>query len=151
MAQLRPLLLPLALVFAAIAVFEFGTRYGATNARALAIAEQTQASMDIFSQVHASMNQDDQAKCIQWIDRNIAMGVTHRNIWHLSRQAQETLDRTLAKALSLRGKDVVNRYAEMEKIEGLNSIEKQNLLKIQEALKIAKADLVVSKKPTALN
>lgn len=149
MAQFRSLLLPLALVFAAIAVFEFGARYGGTNMRAIAIAEQTQLSMEIFSQAHSVMSEEAQASYLMLIDRNIAAGALHRNIWHLSGDAQEPLDKVLANALSIRGNDVEKRYAEFEKKEGISPTEKQNLTKIQEALRIAKQELVDSKKAAA--
>jgi hypothetical protein len=145
MAQFRSLLLPLALVFAAIAVFEFGARYGGTNMRAIAIAEQTQLSMEIFSQAHTMMSEEAKASYLMLIDRNIAAGALHRNIWHLSGDAQEPLDRALAKALSIRRNDVEKRFAEMEKKEDISPTERQNLTKIQEALRVAKQELVDSK------
>ena len=149
MDKIRSLLLPLALVFASIAVFEFGARYGATNMRAIAIAEQTQLSMEIFSQAHTAMSKEAQASYIMLIDRNIAAGALHRNIWHLSGDAQTPLDQVLAKAFSIRGNDVEKRFAEMEKQEGISALEKQHLVKIQNALRIAKEELAGSKKIAA--
>lgn len=147
MAQLRSLLLPLALLFASIAVFEFGARYGTTNMRALAIAEQTQLSMDIFSQVHSVICKEAQASYILLIDRNIVAGTLHRNIWHLSGDAKNSLDQVLTKAFSIRGNDVEKRFATMTKGEGISDPKKQYLIKIQNALRMAKKELVDSKKP----
>ena len=42
MEKIKSLLLPLALVFSAIAVFDPGARYGATNMQAFAIASELQ-------------------------------------------------------------------------------------------------------------
>lgn len=145
MAQFRSLLLPLALIFAAIAVFEFGARYGATNMRAVAIAEQTQLTMEIFSKAHSMMDEQAKASYLLVIDRSIASGALHRNIWHLSGDAQDILDRSLAEALSIRGNDVVKRFEAMQESEGISAAEKENLTKIQEALRSAKEELIDSK------
>jgi hypothetical protein len=118
--------------------------------RALAIAEQTQLSMEIFSQAHSVMSKEAQASYLMLIDHNIAAGARHRNIWHLSSDTQEPLDKVLAQALSIRGNDVEKRYAAMETKGGINPTEKQNLKKTQEALRIAKQELVDSKKAAAI-
>jgi hypothetical protein len=48
MVKLKNLLLPLALFFGAIAVFETGARYGASNMRAHAIASELQLPLSIY-------------------------------------------------------------------------------------------------------
>ena len=56
MEKIKSLLLPLALVFGAIAVFEFGARYGATNMRAYAIASELQFPLRIYAQAQSNMD-----------------------------------------------------------------------------------------------
>ena len=55
MEKVKALLLPLALVFAAIAVFETGVRYGSTNMRAYAIASELQLPLSIYVQSNLSL------------------------------------------------------------------------------------------------
>ena len=56
MEKIKSLLLPLALIFSAIAVFEFGARYGATNMQAYAIAGELQFPLNIYAQNEADMD-----------------------------------------------------------------------------------------------
>jgi hypothetical protein len=57
MEKIKSLLLPLALIFSAIAVFEFGARYGATNMQAYAIASELQFPLNIYAQNEARYGQ----------------------------------------------------------------------------------------------
>lgn len=142
MEKIKALLLPLALVFAAIAVFEFGARYGATNMRAYAIAEQIQLRLDLAPQVLPPMSDEAKANYLILIDHNIAKGALHRNIWHLDKKASAALDKVLAYALSIRGDAVTERFASMEASEELPALNKAKLSEIRQAVIDAKTELV---------
>ena len=142
MEKIKPLLLPLALVFAAIAVFEFGARYGATNMRAYAIASELQFPLNIFAQNKANMDNNSKEYFAMMIDKGIAAGAMHRQIWYLDRDAQAALDSLLSYALKVRGDAVTERYASMEASEDITALNQTKLEEIREALAEAKLDLI---------
>ena len=142
MEKIKSLLLPLALVFAAIAVFEFGARYGATNMRAYAIASELQFPLSIYAQAETNMDNSSKEHFAMMIDKGIAAGAMHRQIWHLDRDAQAVLDRVLGYALKVRGDAVTGRFASMEASEDIPALNQAKLVEIREALAEARVDLI---------
>ena len=142
MEKIKPLLLPLALVFAAIAVFEFGARYGATNMRAYAIASELQFPLNIFAQNKANMDNNSKEYFAMMIDKGIATGAMHRQIWYLDRDAQAALDSLLSYALKVRGDAVIERFASMEGSKDIPALNQAKLAEIREALAEARVDLI---------
>jgi hypothetical protein len=142
MEKIKSLLLPLALVFAAIAVFEFGARYGATNMRAYAIASELQFPLSIYAQAEANMDNSSKENFARIIDNGIASGAMHRQIWYLDRDAQAALDSVLSTALKVRGDAVAKRFAYMEASEDMPALNETKLTEIREALAEANVDLV---------
>ena len=142
MEKIKSLLLPLALVFAAIAVFEFGARYGATNMRAYAIASELQFPLSIYAHAEANMDNRSKENFAMIIDNGIAAGAMHRQIWYLDRDAQAALDSLLSYALKVRGDAVAERFASMEANEGIPALNETKLTEIREALAEAKSDLI---------
>lgn len=149
MEKIKSLLLPLALVFSAIAVFEFGARYGATNMRAYAIASELQFPLTIYTQAKDSMNDESRDYFTMIIDQRIVAGAIHRQIWYLSRDAKDSLDNLLSYALKVRGDAVSKRFASMEASKEMPELNETKLAEIREALTQAKSDLVDNaQKPT---
>lgn len=142
MEKIKALLLPLALVFAAIAVFEFGARYGATNMRAYAIASELQFPLNIYAQAESSMDEGSKETFALLIDNGIAAGSLHRQVWYLDKEASAALDKVLAYALSIRGDAVAERFASMEASEELPALNKAKLSEIRQAVIDAKTELV---------
>lgn len=144
MDKIRSLLLPLALVFAAIAVFEFGARYGAGNMRAYAIASELQFPLRIYVQGESTMDEDSSEAFALLIDNGIAAGAMHRQVWYLDKEARTALEKVLAYALSVRGDAVAERFANMEAREAMPALNKEKLSKIRQAVIEAKTELVDS-------
>lgn len=142
MEKIKSLLLPLALIFAAIAVFEFGARYGATNMRAYAIASELQFPLTIYAQAEANMDKRSKELFAMRIDQSIAAGAMHRQIWYLDRDAQAALDRVLHYALKVRGDAVAERFASMEASEDFPELRGSQLEEIREALTEVKVALI---------
>ena len=142
MEKIKSLLLPLALVFSAIAVFEFGARYGATNMQAYAIASELQFPLSIYTQSEDNMDNSNKEYFAMMIDKGIAAAAMHRKIWHLSRDAQAALDSLLSYALKVRGDAVTERFASMKANEDVSELSETKLAKIREALSEAKVDLI---------
>jgi hypothetical protein len=142
MDKLKSLLLPLALVFAAIAVFETGARYGATNMRAYAIASELQLPLTIYVQGQASMNEVAKENLAILIDNGIAAGSMHRTVWYLSKDAKAALDKVLAYAFTLRGDGVEARLISVEASENLPEVNKERLAEVRTAVHDAKIELV---------
>jgi hypothetical protein len=142
MEKIKSLLLPLALVFAAIAVFEFGARHGATNMKAYAIASELQFPLTIYVQAEANMDDNSRRHFAMIIDKGIAAGAMHRQIWHLAQDAQDALDSLLSYALKVRGDAVTERFASMEASKDIPALNETKLAKIREALAEAKSDLI---------
>ncbi|HBR95667.1 MAG TPA: hypothetical protein DEA90_16035 [Opitutae bacterium] len=142
MDKIKSLLLPLALVFAGIAIFEFGARYGATNMRAYAIASELQFPLNIYEQAVSSMDAGSKETFAAMIDNGIAVGALHRKVWYLKKDARSKLDTVLARALSTRGEAVCERFASMQASEDLPTYNKNKLTEICEAVDIARLELV---------
>lgn len=109
MDKLKALLLPLALVFAAIAVFELGVRYGSTNMRAYSIAAELRLPLRAYAQGLEANPNFDNPQLGTLIDTGIAAGSTHRQIWYLNKQAKTNLDQALTYAFRLRGESLLKR------------------------------------------
>ena len=143
MDKLKNLLLLLALVFGAIAIFESGARYGASNMRAHAIASELQLPLGIYISGNSSMDEPTKAQWAAIIDHGIAAGAIHRQLWYLNTDAKAQLDKVLTVALSVRGDGTGKRYElianSKEKPSGLSDMK---LNEIQRALNSAKVDLV---------
>lgn len=140
MDKVKALLLPLALVFAALAVFETGVRYGSTSMRAYAIASELQLPLSIYVQGHSTMNDASKEQIAFLIDGNIAAGCSHREIWFLNKQAKAALDKTLAYALSVRGDATIDRFENAD--EAARKLMGPEPAKVINALKAAKLELV---------
>jgi menaquinone-dependent protoporphyrinogen IX oxidase len=142
MEKIKALLLPLALVFAAIAVFEFGTRYGATNMRAYAIASEMQFPLQIYTQGRSTMDPNSRAFFEMIIDNSIAAGALHRQVWYLDKEAREQLEKVMAYALSVRGDAVLARFEQAEASEDLPNLNRDKLAEVKQAVQEAKVELV---------
>ena len=142
MEKIKPLLLPLALTFSAIAVFEFGARYGATNMQAYAIAGELQFPLNIYAQNEADMDNRSKEYFAMMIDKGITAGAVHRQIWHLNRDAKAALDSLLIYALKVRGDAVIKRFVSMEASEDIAALNQTKLAEIREALAEARVDLI---------
>ena len=140
MDKIKSLLLPLALVFAAIAIFETGVRYGSTNMRAYAIASELKLPLSIYVQGSASLNEAGKEQLAFLIDGNIAAGAVHREVWYLSKRAKAALDSTLAYALSVRGEDTLKRFSDPD--ENTRKMLGGESEKVLSALASAKLELV---------
>ena len=143
MEKIKALLLPLALVFGAIAVFETGARYGATNMRAHAIASELQLPLGIYISGSSTMNEPTKAQWTAIIDNGIAAGAMHRQIWYLNKEAKAQLDKVLTFALSVRGDGTAKHFEQIanseEKPSGLNDMK---LNEIRSAINSAKVELI---------
>lgn len=142
MEKIKSLLLPLALIFAGIAVFEFGTRYGATNMRAYAITGELQFPLRIYLQAQSNMDKDTKETFAMLIDNGIAAGAIHRQIWYLDKDARAALDKVLAYALSTRGDAVIERFSAIEVTQSMPELNKAKLSKIRTAVLEAKIELI---------
>lgn len=142
MEKIKSLLLPFALVFAAIAVFEFGARYGATNMRAYAIASELQFPLRIYAQAESNMDKDSKETFAMLIDNGIAAGAIHRQIWYLDKEARAALDKVLTYALSVRGDAVAERFTAMEVSQEIPNLNKAKLSEIRAAVMEAKIELI---------
>lgn len=149
MDKLKSLLLPLALVFAAIAVFETGARYGASNMRAHAIAGELVFPLTVYVQGKDSMNTESRENIAAVIDNGIAAGSMHRQLWYLQKDSKDALDKVLAYAFSVRGDGVLERLTQAQAEEGINADKKARLAKVTEAIKEAKDDLANQAKDAA--
>jgi hypothetical protein len=126
MDKIKALLLPLALIFAAIAVFETGARYGATNMRAYGIASELQLPLNIYVSGQSAMNEQARAQWATIIDNGIAAGALHRQLWYLNKDAKAHLDQMLEFALSVRGNATIEQFEEIansqERPQGLSDM-----------------------------
>jgi len=143
MDKLKKLLLPLALIFGAIAVFDTGGRYGAINMRAHAIASELQLPLSIYIAGQSTMDAQAKAQWTAIIDQGIAAGAIHRQLWYLNEEAKGQLDKALTFALSARGDGTAKRYELIanseEKPSGLSDTK---LHKIQSAINRAIVELI---------
>jgi hypothetical protein len=142
MNTIKALLLPLALIFGAIAVFETGARYGATNMRAVAIANELKMTIQIVAQGQSTMTDEVKQGFALIIDNGIASAAIHRNLWYLKKEAKATLDKVLTFALTARGGDTERRFELMANSEDVPDEHKAKLAEIQAAVHEAKMELV---------
>lgn len=142
MDKLKNLLLPLALVFGAIAIFETGARYGATNMRAHAIASELQLPLGIYISGNATMDEQAKAQWTSIIDNGIAAGAIHRQLWYLNKDAKAQLDKVLTFALSVRGDDTAKRFEQIANSDTPSGINQTKLNEILSAVDTAKVELI---------
>ena len=143
MEKIKALLLPLALVFAAIAVFETGARYGATNMRARAIADQLQISLQIAARGEAIENTPLRGTYAMLIDNEIASGALQRKLWYLDKKAKSALDKSLTQALSVRDtENVIRHFEAMNDNKAGPRLSAERLAEITAAIREAKVDLI---------
>jgi len=99
------------MIFASLALFGFGARYGATNMRAQAVAEQ----IFTFSQLRISLHSEEHGSAHMPVisaaqyDMLIARGALLRQLWYLGflSDADQVLNQALTMALNARGADNV--------------------------------------------
>ncbi|MEO0508832.1 MAG: hypothetical protein AAF065_03100 [Verrucomicrobiota bacterium] len=146
MDKIRALLLPLALVFAAIAIFEFGARYGASNTRALAVAGQLQNFLNIYVQALPQMDEQSKFNLGVIIDNHIATAAIERNAWYLKfkDEPKASLEKVLAAALAVRGDDVLSHLDKSEAKNNVPQLNPTRLAEVREAIEKAKTELVKS-------
>ena len=143
MDKLKKLLLPLALIFGAIAVFDTGGRYGAINMRAHAIASELQLPLSIYIAGQSTMDAAAKAQWAAIIDHGIAAGAIHRQLWYLNEAAKGQLDKALSFALSVRGDGTAKRYELIANSEDQPSgLSDTKLHEIQSAINRAKVELI---------
>jgi hypothetical protein len=142
MEKLKALLLPLALVFGAIAVFETGARYGATNMRAHAIASELQLPLGIYVQGQSKMDEQSLGQWTMIIDNGIAAGAIHRTVWYLNKEAKAALDKALSYALSVRGDETEKRFELIANSDEPHGFGQARLEEIRTAVREAKLELV---------
>ena len=142
MDKLKNLLLPLALIFGAIAVFETGARYGATNMRAHAIASELQLPLGIYISGNATMDEQTKAQWTAIIDNGIAAGAIHRQLWYLNKEAKGQLDKVLTFALSVRGDGTAKHFEQIANSDTPSGISQTKLDEIRSAVDSAKVELI---------
>ncbi|CAA6676602.1 MULTISPECIES: hypothetical protein [unclassified Lentimonas] len=142
MDKFKNLLLPLALIFGAIAVFETGARYGATNMRAHAIASELQLPLGIYITGQSSMDEKNVAQWATIIDNGIAAGSVHRQIWYLNKAAKAQLDKVLTFALTVRGDGAAKRFETIANSDQPKGIDDSRLSEIRNAIDSAKVELI---------
>lgn len=142
MDQLKKLLLPLALIFGAIAVFNTGARYGATNMRAHAIARELQLPLGIYISGRSTMDEQTSAQWTMIIDNGIAAGAIHRQLWYLQEDAKAQLDKVLTFALSVRGDGTAQHFEALANSDQPHGISSMKLDEIRSAVDTAKARLI---------
>ncbi len=142
MNKLKSLLLPLALIFAGIAVFESGAHYGATNMRAYAIARELQLPLAIYVQGQSSMDDASREPLAMLIDNGIAAGSIHRTVWYLNKDAKAALDEVLAYALTVRGNGLNARLDSDKASQDFPQANKARLEEIRKAVHDAQVELI---------
>ena len=138
MNTIKSLLLPLALVFAAIAIFEFGARYGASNMRGHAIASEMQFPLSVYTQTGSTMDAATKATFEQIIDNGIAAASLHRRVWHLDKMARAQLNKALKYALSIRGQQSLQRFTG----DNVPNLGATQAAEIQSAIRLAYEELI---------
>jgi hypothetical protein len=145
MHKFKGILLPLALVFAAIAIFETGARYGAANTRAVALTGQLSNYVALYRQVAQQADQRSLANLELVIDNHIVTAALQRGAWYLRLRDEPVgqLNQALGSALLLRGDAVKQRFAAMHAdAESAAQISDAQLAQIMTALDMARADLI---------
>lgn len=140
MEKFKGLLLLLALIFGAIAVFETGARYGADNFRAQAIALEIQQPLKVYVANQSKLDPNLRAQLEVSIDRQIAAGAVHRKVWYLSKESKTALNKALTDALSIRGDATLARFEATTSAE--SKIPQADLDRIIDALKDAQTELI---------
>lgn len=145
MDKIKALLLPLALVFAAIAIFEFGARYGASNTRAAALTGQLNNFTNLYIQVKAHSDERSQANLEAVLDNHILTAALVRDAWYLKirEEPRKSLETALSQALATRGDDVLTRFvaAQASTEEGSSHLSPARYAEIKTALESALNDL----------
>jgi hypothetical protein len=142
MEKLKGLLLPLALIFGAIAVFETGARYGATNMRAHAIASELQLPLGIYISGRSTMDEQTSAQWTTIIDNGIAAGAIHRQLWYLEENAKAQLDKVLTFALSVRGDGTAKHFEAIANSDQPHGLSPMKLDEILNAVDAATVELI---------
>ena len=139
MQKIRAILLPIALVFAGIAIFEGGVRYGAASMRAYAIAGEINLALQLRDSPALRADSALRRSLASVLDNAIAAGAMQRSVWYLNDTAQQALDNVLAEALAARGEAVLKRFSgDGGAGAGVSSERAEN---IREALRKAMDDL----------
>lgn len=144
MKKLKNLLLPLAIVFAAIAIFELGTRYGASNVRAIALSGQLQTYLNYYVQLRGNADEASKVGLEKIIDNQIATAVLQRGAWFLrfKEEPRASLERALAYGLSVRGDDVLAHMSSDPNETDKTQIPPENFSEIKRLVAKAREELV---------
>ena len=142
MEKIKSLLLPLALIFSAIAVFEFGARYGATNMQAYAIASELQFPLNIYAHNEADMDNSFKEYFAMMIDKGIKLPAPCTAKFGISTEMPKPHSIAYSYALKVRGDAVIERFASMETSEDIPALNQAKLAEIREALAEAGVDLI---------
>lgn len=148
MDKIKAILVPLALVFAAIAVFELGARYGASNTRAFALAGQLNNFLNLYEQVGANADNRSKENLEAIIDNHTVTAALERGAWYLrlKTEPKASLEQALAEALTVRGDAVILRFEAMQAQAdgGSPTLSPDRLVEIRTALERARIDLLDS-------
>jgi hypothetical protein len=145
MNKLRALLLPLAVVFAAIALFEFGSRYGAANVRAVALSSQLQTYTNYYMQVRGQGDTASEKTLEKIVDNHIATAALQRDAWFLrfKEEPRASLEKALASGLSVRGEAALEHMSsQAEEEQGKVNVPAGKLEEIKAAVSKAREELV---------
>lgn len=144
MSKFRALLLPLAVVFAAIAIFETGARYGASNVRAIALTGQLQTYLNYYVQLRGNADKNSVETLEKIVDNHIATAALQRDAWFLKfkEEPRAGLDKALAYGLSVRGSEVLEHMSSEAEAAGKVTVPADQLEKIREAVARAREELV---------
>lgn len=145
MDKIKALLLPLALVFAAIAIFEFGARYGASNTRAAALTGQLNNFTNLYLQVEAYSDENSKANLGAVIDNHIMTASLVRGAWYLriKQEPKKSLEKAISKALGIRGDGLLERLDALQSSteENTPKLTENRYLEVRAALESALSDL----------
>lgn len=145
MDKLKPILLPLALVFAAIAIFEFGARYGASNTRAAALTGQLNNFTNLYLQIRDRADEQSRVNLEAVLDNHIATAALVRGAWYLKlkEEPKKTLEAALTQAISLRGEGTMARFKAIQESteEGVQKLPPARYAEIMTALQSAVDEL----------
>lgn len=144
MSKFRALLLPLACVFAAIAIFEMGARYGAANVRALALTGQLQTYLNYYVQLRGNADKNSVETLEKIVDNHIATAALQRSAWFLrfKEEPRAGLDKALAYGLSVRGDEVLEHMSSEADAAGKVAVPADKLEEIRTAVTRAREELV---------
>lgn len=145
MDKLKSLLLPIALIFAAVAIFEFGARYGASNTRAAALTGQLVNFTQLYKQVQAHSDESSRVYLKAVLDNHILTGALVRKAWYLKlrEEPRKSLNAALTEALAVRGDDVLVRFeaAQSSTVQGAAKLEPTRYEEVRAALLSALEEL----------